>query len=231
MKVNQNNEETDINRSRSASNGMSTLEYIAKKYNLDLSQPSPIEIPNVGRSDLTRWLYQLNFKVGVEVGVAAGRYSEKIATINPQLKLYGIDPWEEHKAYVSYNQNSLTTLYRRAQRRLNKYKNFQFVKAYSMDALANFKDESVDFVYIDANHQEPYVTQDITGWIKKLKLGGIIAGHDYIRLKRERCDVIGAVNNYTENNKVEPWFILGSNAKIPGTIRDNTRSWMWVKSR
>lgn len=208
---------------------MNTLDYIAQKFNLDLTKLSPIEIPNVGRDDMGKWLHELDFKTGVEVGVAAGNYSETIAIANPQMKIYGIDPWESHDGYVSYNQNSLNTLHRRARRRLDKYPNYKILKTYSADALDDFQDNSIDFVYIDANHQDPYITQDIENWVKKIKPGGIISGHDYIRLKKERCDVIGAVNRFTKNNNIKPWFILGLNAKISGVIRDNTRSWMLVK--
>ena len=52
---------------------MKTLDYVIKKFNLDVGKPSPIEIPNVGRNDLPHWLHELNFKTGVEVGVAAHR--------------------------------------------------------------------------------------------------------------------------------------------------------------
>ena len=46
---------------------MNTLKYILKKYGLRLSER--IEIPNVGRDNLASLFSELNFKVGVEVGV------------------------------------------------------------------------------------------------------------------------------------------------------------------
>ena len=42
-----------------------------------------------------------------------------------------------------------------------------------------FAPESVDFVYIDANHSYTYVRDDIQTWLPKVKKGGIIGGHDY----------------------------------------------------
>lgn len=208
------------------------LDYIAKKFNLDLNQPSPIEIANVGKLDLANWLHELDFKKGVEVGVAEGRYSQALATANPQMKIYGIDPWKSYQDYVSYQeQEILDKLYKEALRRLSHLPNYEFMNILSIEALKNFEDEFLDFVYIDANHQDPYVTEDITGWYEKIKPGGIISGHDYIRLKKERCDVIGAVNRFTKSKNIAPWFILGLNAKIPGFIRDTSRSWMWIKPR
>ena len=43
----------------------------------------------------------------------------------------------------------------------------------------DFNDESVDFIWIDADHHYSSVIQDIRAWYPKLKVGGIIAGHDY----------------------------------------------------
>lgn len=210
---------------------MTTLDYILKKFNItyDDKTDMPIEIPNVGRNDLVSWLHELNFKVGVEVGVSEGVYSEIICKANPQLKLYGIDPWEKYGNYKKDIQASvLNEFYRTTLRRMSKYPNYEIIKDYSSKAVGKFADQSLDFVYIDANHKDPYITEDITLWSKKIRPGGIISGHDYIRAKRETGDVISAVNRYVKINKIRPWFIIGSNGKIPGTIRDATRSWMWI---
>lgn len=208
-----------------------TLGYLANKYHLDLTAKSPIEIPNVGRDNLAQWLHELNFKVGVEVGVARGEYSEIICRTNPQMKIYGIDPWKTYKGHKdNVKKEIFENIHQEAEERLVKYSNYEFIKEFSLDALKKFKNKSLDFVYIDANHKDPYVTQDITEWSKKIKPGGIIAGHDYIRQKHDTCDVIRAVDLYTSENKIKPWFLLGLNAKIPGMIRDNSRSWMWIKT-
>ena len=34
---------------------------------------------------------------------------------------------------------------------------------------------------------------------------------------------------YTDAYFIKPWFVLGAYEEIPGQIRDNSRSWMWVK--
>jgi hypothetical protein len=38
---------------------------------------------------------------------------------------------------------------------------------------------SFDFIYIDANHSYEEVREDLRLWFPKVKLGGIIGGHDY----------------------------------------------------
>ena len=48
-----------------------------------------------------------------------------------------------------------------------------------MDAVKDFDDESLDFVYIDGNHLYPAVKKDIDLWWPKVKAGGVMGGHDY----------------------------------------------------
>lgn len=58
--------------------------------------------------------------------------------------------------------------------------NFVFpIKLSTKDASKLFKDNSIDFLFIDANHSREGVTADIDNWKNKVKLDGIIAGHDY----------------------------------------------------
>ena len=49
----------------------------------------------------------------------------------------------------------------------------------SLEAVEKFEDHSLDFVFIDASHEYEDVKKDIAAWIKKVKPGGVIAGHDY----------------------------------------------------
>lgn len=48
----------------------------------------------------------------------------------------------------------------------------------SSEAATKFQDGSLEFVYIDASHDYESVKEDIRLWLPKIKLGGIIAGHD-----------------------------------------------------
>ena len=215
---------------------MNAQDYILNKYgiNFDDKTPMPIEIPNVGRGTLAQWLRELDFKIGVEVGVAAGEYSETLCEANPQIKLYGVDPWLPYRGYRDYTRTStFSRLYEDAKRRLDGRSNYEFIKEFSMDALKRFEDNSLDFVYIDANHQDPYVGQDIAAWHEKVRPGGILAGHDYARPHAKdgtaQHNVKGAVQTYATQNSINPWFVLGTFAIRRGEIRDAVRTWMWVK--
>jgi glycosyl transferase family 25 len=49
----------------------------------------------------------------------------------------------------------------------------------SVYAAKSYEDQSLDFVFIDANHSYEFVKQDIEAWLPKVKPGGYIGGHDY----------------------------------------------------
>ena len=95
-----------------------------------------------------------------------------------------------------------------------------------MDVVKQFKDGSLDFVYIDANHEFRSVIDDISEWGKKVKVGGIVSGHDFEYVEnmrhpdRQIIEVIYAVTAWVHTKKIEPWYVInGYNGPI----------WMWVK--
>lgn len=208
-----------------------TLEYIAVNFRIDLNQPSPIAIPNVNRKDLAKLFRRLGFRVGAEIGSESGVYSRDLCKCNPWAKIYLIDAWKAYKGYREYvTQAKIDTFYEKIQERLKTFNNYEIIKKFSMDAVKDFEDESLDFVYIDANHQFEYVVQDIGFWARKVRRGGIVSGHDYIRRARPSAThVVQAVQGYVYCHGIKPWFLLGSQAKIPGEIRDKSRSWFWVR--
>lgn len=53
------------------------------------------------------------------------------------------------------------------------------VRMGTVDASELYEDESLDFVFIDANHTYDAVKADINCWLPKVRSGGILAGHDY----------------------------------------------------
>jgi len=210
---------------------MDSLKYILDKYNLHDWRKMPAEIQNMGRENLPALFHELGFAVGAEIGVDAGSYSLIICEGIPKLKLYCVDSWTLYPEYRDkFTQKKMDDALALANYRLQKY-DVKFINKFSMDAVKMFPDESLDFVYIDANHEYPFVTQDIIYWSKKVRGGGIVAGHDYYETIAvdSRCHVIPAVVGYTWAYKIKPWFVIGTKAKIEGQVRDGKRSWMWVK--
>lgn len=197
----------------------------------------PIDIPNFGRDQLP-WLFrELGFNVGAEIGVHKGEYSEVLCRNHPGLHLYCVDAWKEYKGYGLGDQKTMDTWYGETVERLKGH-HCSFVRQFSMEAAKIFEDGSLDFVYIDAAHDFVNVVNDLHAWIPKVKIGGIISGHDYIQRgmgpkvfgrHNKTFHVKEALDAYTLAYHIDPWFLLGRKEPIEGEIRDKIRSFMWVK--
>lgn len=53
------------------------------------------------------------------------------------------------------------------------------VRLDSISASKAYQNNSIDFIFIDADHSYDAVKSDLKNWLPKIKDGGIIAGHDY----------------------------------------------------
>ena len=213
---------------------MTTLELICTKWNLSLEGASPIRpisIPDVSRETALPELFrEAGFLVGAEVGVECGLYSERLCKLIPGLKLYLVDCWQPYKGYRDHvNKEKLNGFYEETRERVKPY-DCILIREWSVEAAKQFKNGSLDFVYIDANHDFANVVRDIAAWAPKVRKGGIVSGHDFIKRKREIMHhVVEAVSGWADCYQISPWFILGRKDKIPGEARDNNRSWMWVR--
>ena len=180
------------------------------------------------RQELPQFFLDMGYKVGAEIGVDKGVYSEAFGKVG--LKLYAIDPW---RVYSDYNhpkgQKRLDFLYEHTLRTVAPY-NIHVIRKDSMEALEDFEDESLDFVYIDANHAFRYIADDIFEWAKKVREGGVVSGHDYaqgLNLHWQKIHVRYVVNAYVDCFKIQNWYLTDL---VPGQSGDQkTRSWFWVK--
>lgn len=222
-------------------NSLDTVNYIMKKYDLFTGEPIkkfPIEIPNVDRVSLAKLFGELGFKTGVEIGVEQGLYSQTLLENgSSNVTLYCVDPWLAYQGYREHvSQEKLDGFLSITNERLRKTvletsKNFKLIRKTSVEAAKMFDNESLDFVYIDGNHEFSHVVADICAWYPKVKKGGIISGHDFISRKDPQLNmhVPEAVRGFTGAYQIKPWFVLGRKERLEGERRDNTRSWMFVK--
>jgi len=86
-----------------------------------------------------------------------------------KFDIWGVDacPWEDVERDFNKNMESLKGNFQ------TKFGGDSFVRA------AEFEDESIDFVFIDAGHLTHEVLADMDAWYPKVKSNGIFAGHDY----------------------------------------------------
>lgn len=200
---------------------MNALGYIKGRFNLNFLAPLPIKIKPFSRNEFAVMLGILGMNTGAEIGVCGGRYSQVLCATNPNLKLYCIDPYsidENNGNFVS--QEVADGGYAIACKRLAPF-DAKIIRKTSAEAVKDFKDESLDFVYLDGNHTYDYVLEDLNIWLPKIRIGGIISGHDY--RTTNLIQVVEALDKFTKQNNIAPWFVFGSH------IKPRIKSWMWVK--
>jgi glycosyltransferase involved in cell wall biosynthesis/predicted O-methyltransferase YrrM len=209
------------------------IQHVFDKYETVSSKPT--EIINQRRDMLCELIRDLGYKVGVEIGVERGRFSQQIMEKNPDIKMFGVDHYGDYPGRFGKDQDAN---FAEAQERLKDY-DYTFIKKTSMDALEDFEDGSLDFVYIDGDHEFSMVAQDIVQWSKKVRVGGMVAGHDYSTPRR--TDRSGNVkNNLTHHVKeavfgfmwgyrIDPWFVIGREDRKDGEVRELLRSWFYLK--
>ena len=117
---------------------------------------------------------------GVEIGSFAGSSSEVFANFCKSLTC--IDPWDltyQNNNHKMERLNRFKLAEKKFDLMVEKYNNIKKIKSFSMKEYKNFKDKSLDFVYIDGNHKYSYIMDDIFFWKPKIKIGGYLLGHDY----------------------------------------------------
>jgi predicted O-methyltransferase YrrM len=207
---------------------METLDYIVKRFEIDVTQKSPITIYKTNREIMAKVLGELNFNLGAEIGVRQGLHAETLCQANPNLKLYCIDLWKAYDGYAEHSREQ-EQFYKEAKERLAPYSCI-FMRAFSMDAVKVFENESLDFVYIDGGHDFKNVANDVVEWEKKVRKGGIVYGHDYKRSSGSYQNAVkDVVPAYCYQFSIVPWFILGEQGHSDGLYKEGTQSWMWVK--
>jgi len=210
-----------------------TYKFIIDKYKIDVGHQYLIDVEGMkGSADLSKLFAELNFNNGVEVGTDQGLYAEVLCQDNPNLHLSCVDPWSagEYKpgmSGVNEQQKYFNERYQETVAKLAPY-NCTIIRKTSMNALADFEDNSLDFVYIDANHDFLNFTMDLEGWMRKVRPGGIISGHDYAYYSYKKFNhVKRALIAYARSYRMIPVFAV---MYVPdGLKRDRYRSFFYVK--
>ena len=217
---------------------MDTFRYIVNKYNINVGHQYIIEIPNMGSPALAKLFAELQFDKGAEIGVETGFFSEILCKANPNLHLYSIDAWDvsvyeegfleqSHPLPGATKQSYFEGTYNEAVKRLSPY-NCTIIRKTSMEAVKDFENNSLDFVYLDAGHDFLNFTLDIHFWKNKVRPGGIISGHDYMRFPSYKgIHVREALYAYARSYQMLPFFVLPRTRIKPR--RDLYGNWFLVK--
>lgn len=145
-----------------------------------------------------------NKNIGIELGVAQGFYSKKCVESNKFKKFFGVDIYGDIHDTNEY---------------ISALKNIGFEnQSYSLlrmnfdSALSMFNDNYFDFIYVDGfAHTGEEGGKTLVDWVKKLKVGGIMAGDDY---HQDWPLVVWAVNDIAQKLDVEVSITLETENEI-----------------
>lgn len=143
----------------------------------------------------------------VEVGSWRGRSSAfmavEIHNSAKWIRFDCVDTWEGSIEHQEHDIVQNRELYDEFMTNIKPVTNLiNPIRLSSLRAAEKYADSSLDFVFIDASHDYLDVMADIKAWFPKIKLGGIIAGHDYVKDRKYWQGVYDAVNDFfTEINQ------------------------------
>jgi hypothetical protein len=119
-----------------------------------------------------------------ELGVFRGDFSKIIFDINKPKLLYLVDIFNGLMGSGDKNGNNMTyidlsTSYSELLQYFQINQNVEIIKNTTQEFLINTKNETLDAVYIDADHSYNSVIADLELSFLKTKSTGFIMGHDY----------------------------------------------------
>lgn len=162
--------------------------------------PNPVESGK-------RWNWLINLvhtndlTIGAEIGAARGRTTQQLLKNCLNLKLIVVDLWGTVPESVGGGRMYHTWDFPRTKKifenRTNSFKHrMNILKGISWEMADKVDNNSLDFIFIDADHEYQSVINDIRAWTPKLKDGGFITGHD-----THFPEVEKAINELTPNWK------------------------------
>jgi len=159
--------------------------------------------------------------LGAEIGVQTGHNSLSIFESGWLGELACIDNWVRPHELEE------------AKKRLAD-KDVTFIKSDSAKAADRFLEDSLDWIYHDADHSYNGLKRDYNAWFSKVRSGGIIAGHDYApESHKNDCDGVRQfidefmqLNPEIEVHFTTDDFYVGDDKNIQG---NEYQSWWFIK--
>ena len=125
------------------------------------------------------------FTKGAEIGCHKGNTTSYVLQYCPEVHLIAVDLWaflpevycpRELTLRTNENQDAIFNIFKK---KVEPYKKrLQILRGVSWEMANLVPDESLDFIFIDADHGYENVKKDIIAWVPKVKKGGLICGHD-----------------------------------------------------
>lgn len=141
--------------------------------------------------------------VVAECGVDEGVFSEKILAITVPRRLHLIDVWNSER----YHSDKALTVKQKFGEQINDGR-VEINCGYSTAVLSGFDDGYFDWIYIDTDHTYETTVKELRIAARKVKAGGIIAGHDYVTGNWNKAVRYGVVEAIHEFCVKEDWQIV-----------------------
>ena len=189
-----------------------------------MPRPDVTIIPGSSRHDVTRPLTGKK-NVGIELGVAAGSFSQKIVSSGKFHKVFGVDTYDDYYHHVEE--------YRQALRTIGLLENYSLLRMTFEDARALFDDNTFDFIYVDGfAHTGQEGGKTLTDWWPTLKVGGVMAGDDYhtdwplvMWAVNEMASQLGLELHITDTvdsssyNRYPSWYVVKTEESATATVK------------
>jgi len=165
-----------------------------------------------------------------EVGVRYGSNFHRLLNAAQPTIIYGVDIWKADEI-LSHNdiflsQEDLDKIYNTLKKSEEQDSRIKIIKDYSINTAKSFPDNFFDFVHLDADHTYEAVKEDIKAWWPKVKINGILSGHDYKQCSIEApmnkqiiFGVIQAINEMKEEYNIQHFH----------TTHENFATWLFLK--
>lgn len=131
----------------------------------------------VKRYNWIAWMVNENqFSIGAEIGAAIGITTEFLLKNCPTIQnLTVVDMWEPVRGSYTFDREDMEKVFRS---KFEGEMRLTILKGQSWEMASHLADKILDFVFIDASHDDISVTKDIQAWTPKVRQGGVVCGHD-----------------------------------------------------
>jgi len=168
---------------------------------------------------------------GAEIGVENGYFARRTLDLWQGRLLYLVDIWQYLDDYEDVTNAQSPEQIARFRRTIENvsphWHRVRLIQERSENAATMISDGSLDWVYLDANHEYSHILQDLKIWSPKVREGGLIAGHDFLDeelLINGVRTVFGVKHAVTEffpgrrigitNERFPTWYVIKESAPV-----------------
>lgn len=126
--------------------------------------------------------------------------------------------------YSKFENQDFDAAFNKVESRFDGRENVKIIKGDSKKVHSLFDDEFFDWIYIDGDHSYEGVSTDLKNWISKVKMGGVISGHDF-----DPDPTWSVTSNFGVNRAISDFFLESDDLHL--TNEKHYRSWVYLKNR